>query len=334
MNKVFYGAWGAIFFSLSCQPVTEPGESLLDTGWFEDTGVYDEANCPHYVVSVLPEDGVEDWYVRDVLRVYTSSTRQDEYAVSLRNETLEGLSIALLFDDEQLYFDVIPDEGLLPLTEYVLDVTDCQGTQSVTFYTSELGLPVEGGVSELVGNAYLMDMVGANWVQPVSIGGLMALYFTTPVVFGVQWADASTLDLVAAPGAENLAGEVVQNLLEPSWSIPAVSFEEQPHFETIADEILFVFQGEEFPVHDFVFSGTFSADGEQIGGGLLTGLGDTRNLGAFFEAAGDPGGLCKLAGILGVYCEDCPDGEPYCLALEAIDLDGTLVEGLTLQETN
>ena len=39
-----------------------------------------------------------------------------------------------------------------------------------------------------------------------------------------------------------------------------------------------------------------------------------------------------LAAGIGVECEPCADGEPYCLYIEARDLDGVLLPGLHLVE--
>jgi hypothetical protein len=66
---------------------------------------------------------------------------------------------------------------------------------------------------------------------------------------------------------------------------------------------------------------------------VLSGDGDTRYLGCLIPGSdGDPNAVCALAAPLGVTCEPCPDGEPYCLHIEASDLEGVFLNGVSIIE--
>ena len=86
-------------------------------------------------------------------------------------------------------------------------------------------------------------------------------------------------------------------------------------------------------VGDLELTGTFSADGSYFGGGVFTGLVDTRPLSLAQNPEGDGTDLCVLVSGFGVACADCPtDGEPFCLSLVADGITAEAREGADVVE--
>jgi hypothetical protein len=155
------------------------------------------------------------------------------------------------------------------------------------------------------------------------------------VVLGVRYADERSIDLMAAPGLVSDLGVVTQDRNVPSWNFPLADFSQSPFVDAQAPSIELTYDdgadGVAIPVADFVLQGTFSADGTRLGGGVLEGLGDTRNVGALL---GDdaPNAVCDLAAGFGVECIPCADLLPYCLRLRAEALEAEWIPGLELVE--
>jgi hypothetical protein len=309
-------------------PDSDPG---YETGWFTDTA--DPENCEALVVTTEPEADVSDWYWRSPPTVFVGKANPDAYRARL--ETADGTPVAtnLTWADNGLSFELVLPVGLEPNTAYVLDVTDCRETQRIPFSTSSLGTPLEGGVEGLIGNTYVIDLTAATWIEPGGFGAILALYFTTPVLIGVEYADAAVIDLMGAQGWETDEGDILQNTQQPSFDFPAANFSAAPFFEADADALVIEFDSVAVPITDFALTGTLSADATVLGGGTITGLGDTRNMGTLLDKPDEPGAICDLAATLGAVCEPCPDGESYCMFMRATNVTGNLVPDVTLSRT-
>lgn len=308
-----------------------PGD-LTETGWFDGTGGT-TADCNDRFVSTVPEDGATGWYWHDRPQVWAQTENHAAYQATLQDAAGNRLDASLTWDG--LVGTVEWDGWLEANTTYELTLRDCSTTTTVTFATSELGEPLAIAPQELVGRTYLLDLIGATWVEPATLAPLVYIYFTTPVLLGVQYADASRMVLLGAPGLVDQFGVVTQDTSAPTWAFPPIDFSQSPFLDARADLIVLQYTAYgitvDIPVENYAFQATFRADGASLGGGVLSGRGDTRNLGALL---GDerPEAMCELAGSLGVDCLPCSDGQPLCLDIRAEDVRGTLVDGLHLSE--
>lgn len=322
--------WTLVFLLFGCGGKDDPPDSLLETGWFVDTASYDPETCRHRLVETQPADGVQDWYWRDGPRVFLETDKPERYSITLRQASGVEVDAELKWAEQGLSANFLLNAPLRPRTSYVLEVTDCAERHEIAFRTSDLGRPIDGGPETLRGKTWVLDLVGSDWLEPVGISGLMQLYFTTPVLFGVTMVDEQRIDFLAAPGYRDIFGQLHQNLAERSWDFPIADFSEQPYFDAESDGVVFYFEGTEVPVNHFRFTGTISSDGSRIGGGVLSGLGDTRHMGPLINEGDKPSAVCDLAASLGVQCQPCPDGEPYCLFMHAVNVRGNQVPGLSL----
>jgi len=325
-----------LLLAVGCSGDDEPEpEKLLDTGWFTDTAALATKgeDCPHRFVSSSPAGGETRWYYRDRPYAFVATDSTDQYEAWLVDGGGRRLETEMVWRDGNVAFDLAWEGLLEPSTDYTLWMKDCATTESITFTTSELGAPIEGGPGSLVGNTWRLDLVGATWVEPGALAGLLAVYFSTPILLGVQYADSANIDFIGAPGYIDELGRVRQDV-KPTWDFPVQSFAQQPYFEAEVSsiDIVYVDQTTEFtiPVQDFRLYASIAPDGESLGGARLSGLADTRYMGSLVPGGGDEGSVCELAQTLGVNCVTCDDGQPYCLYLEAEDLDGSLVDDVSI----
>lgn len=308
----------------------KPPQDLLDTGWFTDTA--NPSQCVARVASTEPVDGATAWYWRDFPRVFVESKVDDGFVTRLIDPSGNLVDTHPVWSDDGLNFEVAFDGGLEASATYTLHLEDCATVQDVTFTTDALGAPLLGGPESLAGKTWQLDLANATWRKPEGLGPLLLLYFTIPVLLGVQFSDDTLVDFIGAPGMTSASGKLVQDVAAASWDFPPTPFDQAPYFDAQTDEVTFAFSGTLTPVNDFRFTGTFAADGSRIGGGVLSGLADTRNLGALNNQPDDLDAICALAALIGTACVPCPDGGNYCLDMEVRDVVGTLVPGLSLQE--
>ncbi|MCA9493592.1 MAG: hypothetical protein KC621_26855 [Myxococcales bacterium] len=317
---------------VACKKEEPTPDRLTDTGWFETVGTT-TVDCYDRFVTTVPTDGTHGWYWRDRPVVYAQTENHASYQVWLQDTDGNRLDTSVTWDG--LAGTVEWDGWLSADTTYELVLEDCATTSTVTFDTSELGAPLSVSASSLVGNTYLLDLVDANWVEPATLAPLVYIYFTTPVLLGVQYADSTRIDLVGAPGVVDQFGVVTQDASAPTWDFPLSDFTDSPFLDARVDSLVLQYTDGgvtvDIPVENYVFQATFEPDGRTLGGGVLSGRGDTRYLGALL---GDdsPGTMCELADSLQVPCQPCADGLPYCLDIRAEDIHGTLVDGLRLVE--
>lgn len=303
-------------------------ERLMDTGWFD---VDTDPVCSEHIVDSVPDAGTTGWYWRDVPRVFTNDREFEGYDAWLVDPDGVRPRSTLVWDAEGPVFEVVPESPLEANTTYTLTVSDCEGLHEIPFTTSGLGAPIAGGPTTLQGRTFSLDLGDATWLEPGGVAPLLTLFFDAPVLIGVPLSNDDTLHLNLALGYETDGGEVLQDPVEPAVPFPLVDFGSQPYFEADVPTVDLDFSGVRIPVHEFAFSGTFSPDGNRIGGGTVSGIGDTRFAGPLLGST-DFDEVCVTAAGLGVQCGPCPtDGEPYCLPVSIVDVEGVFVPGLTLQ---
>ena len=320
--------WLVLLLFAGCK--SDP-EKLMDTGWFVDTASMDPADCLHYVVETEPEDGEASWYWRDSPTLWGNTKKADYYSARLVDNSGFLISEELVWAEKGNTCQLALSNGLSPSSSYTLQYDDCRGQYEIDFSTSAFGTPLAGGPQSLEGATFHVDLVGADWVEPGGFAALMSLYFTVPILIGVQWADGQYIDLMGAPGYLDGNGQMRQNTSESTWDFPRADFSAAPYFVALTDEVVFDYIGVDIPVYDFELSATISADGSKLGGGLISGLGDTRHMWSLLGSDEDPNAICTLAASVGVSCQACPDSAPYCLLMRAKNVDGTLIEGLALK---
>lgn len=295
-----------------------------DTGGDTDTVV----PCETVALATSPEDGTTDFYYRDTLGI-TFSDDASGATIQLLDSAGAEVPTTASWGDGNLQVVLTPDASLQGNSAYTLHIEVCEYSGDVMFTTSEYGTALEGDASSLVGNTYVLDLSKADILQPEGLGYLLASYLTEPILLGVASADASTIGLLGAQGYKKNDGTYKQ-VGTDVWVFPDADFTSAPYFAASTDAISIDYSTVAIPIENFSLAGTFASDGSKIGGGWASGLGDTRNMGPLLELGDDPGAVCTLITALGLSCENCSDGEPYCVYLEVEFDEAPLAEGLTI----
>jgi hypothetical protein len=295
-----------------------------------------EEDVSAWVDSTDPRDGDDEVFYRsDVTVDFNTSSVVDP---SLVLETIHGITVPgdqTLVGDE-LTFDPYgddPEQHLQSGTEYVATITWSTGTTQISFTTSDVGTPVLDPWNDLIGHDFVRDLGAATIVQPPM--GMMG-HFNYDTAFHVSAIDTvgGTIELFGAP----VTGDGSHYTQEPCT--PTVAFTgdlagtwTNPHAEFGPFDVAFgafLSPSPDTPMavtlYDYQVSGTFSPDGEEMAGGTMDGLMDTRGLDALVDPDGGEGIACATLDSLGIDCEECPDGSgKLCLAIEVVDIPGDRV---------
>ena len=322
-------AMTAALLLLGCGPGESP-QRLMDTGWFTTSETFAPDTCTTKITGFDPDSGADDWYWQDSPRFWVDNASSDAYTYTLVDTEGVPAPATPSWDENGLILTFELDAPLEPDTDYVLAASDCATQHTVPFRTSSYGQPLTISPDEMIGRTFDLDMLGADWVAPAGAEALIQLYFSSPALLGVRYADDVRIDLLGAPGDEDVFGNLFQGS-GATWDFPIGAFDGSPFFSVDAEQVVFQYDGIEIPIHGAHLEGTWAPDGRSMGGGRLSGLGDTRDLGSFIDQGNEEASaVCDLAAGFGVQCEPCPDGFPYCLFLEALDIEGDLIEGLVL----
>lgn len=297
------------------------------TGNGDDTG----PSCSVTVLDTTPTDGESDFYWRDSLAVSFSDVANDLATMTLLDGSGAEVATSVAWDEGGFQATVVPDAPLEGDADYTFQIDVCDSSTSVAFHTSRFGLPLEVDPSSLVGLTYDYDLAGATYTKPEGLGTVVGTMLSAPLLVGITAADNSSLTLMGAQGKiSDTTGEISQDTNLATWDLGTADFTESPFFSTDADEIDIDYDGSVIPIYNFHVEGTFSSDASVIGGGEADGLADTRNMAPIFNSS-DPNVVCNYATSFGLSCTECPDGETYCMEIQAYFEPAPVVDGLTLE---
>jgi hypothetical protein len=220
-------------------------------------------------------------------------------------------------DEETVFFT--PAEPLAPITAYDATINTCRGDATISFVTSELGLPLE---VDIVGQTWAVDLTQGRVLKPEGVGELIFELGVPLVLVEVQQADDS-LELMGALAND----DGTQDPCTPTIPFPSADFGESPFFEVPASLVTLEVAGMLLPVHEFVLEGTIAADGSWFGGAVIGGELDARELADLIDEVDSPDDLCNLTASFGAPCQPCTtDGEAYCLEVLVDSLVGDPVD--------
>lgn len=336
--------WFLLLLAVACDKGKDPsiptddadgsdGDDTSTTG--DDTGDTDgPLPCTSSFYSSNPEMSDDDVYWRTPVELtFTGAAAEPQTTITAANAAGEAIPLAILWDDAGLNATV-QASNYWPGGEWVtLTVTVCTDVTEVNFGTSNYGQPLEVSAADLVGNTYYFDLGEATYEKPAGLGAIIAIYLSQPLLISVFSASEDRIELIGAQGqTDELTGTIEQDMGLATFGFGEATFNTAPFFSATTPELLIEYSGSEVPIYDFHIEGTFAADGSAIGGGVAKGLGDTRDLGLLLGVGSDPGAVCELASTFGLECSDCPDGNPYCLDIEAYFDEGPLMPGVTVVE--
>ena len=115
-----------------------------------------------------------------------------------------------------------------------------------------------------------------------------------------------------------------------SYPNPPADFSAAPYFAADTERIDIAYGESNIPIENMHLEGTFSPDGTSMGGAWFGGLVNTSELAPLLELGSldEPDVICEYISTFGLSCEDCSDGLPYCIYIEAHFNTASLVEGM------
>jgi hypothetical protein len=288
-----------------------------------DTDTDGGSDCANGIVEFFPADAATGVYYRTTVEVLFEATDGSE---ALTLSSADGdVSGTTTWEDTRAIF--WPDTPLTSSTEYTLQVDYECGSPTVAFTTSEVG---PATTDLLDGNAYSLDLANGRWVEPAGVGSLIgSLIGDVSVLMGISVDNGDSLDMIGALGAGG-----GQDLCTESIPFPdSADFAQNPYFEVSGDAVPINVKGYEVVVENLLISGAFSPDGTYVDGATLGGKIDTRPLGALFGLdADDPNAVCDFLTTLQLACDDCGNGEVYCLSMLVDSMVADQLDGVSIVE--
>ncbi len=318
-----------------------PGKHNDDTGQPTDSGGSDGADggddtapppCTAFFLESTPADGDDDVYFRDhALLRFDGSDIDAQVDVTAVDSSGADLTIAVEFDESGLNATVLAPTDWPAAQVITLNVSVCGEVTPVSFETSEYGAPLTGDVTDLIGRTFFIDLGDAEYAKPAGLGPLIATYLSQPLLVGVEDVSDETIELMGALGyIDSFTGELYQDTSAPSFDFGVADFRGNPYFSASTDSLVILYEGVSVDIFEFHIEGTFDPAMESIGGGIASGLVDTRNVGELMGVGSDPDAACTLAESFGIDCVDCPDGNPWCLEIEGYLDPAPLIPGMEL----
>lgn len=280
----------------------------------DDTGTVDSAEptgCEIDIRETFPAaDSVNAYYLNPI-EFHLSKPHDEDATLSVDgvNGTVEWNA-----DRTTIYFH---HDGLAPATSYSATLSYCRGDATVNFTTSELGSALD---TDILGRTYSIDLSSGRIVTPEGVGAALAPYLDFEILAGVKEIDGDSLVIAGAIGNEDVPG--TQDYCAPTIDFPPADFSGSPYFQLGPQTTTIAVAGYSVDIDDLLISGTFAPDGSYFGGGILSGLIDTRPLVSLvFDDEDDENAICDFILGFGVSCVTCPNGEgDFCLELKAVDL--------------
>lgn len=307
--------------------VDRDSDDIVTTGG--TTGGTTGTDCEVTVSGLSPESGTTDVYYRDVMGVeFDEDASALSPTVSLTDSAGTEIGTSVEFDDTGFKAAITPTTPLEALTEYTLSVEVCENTSAVSFTTSEYGGSLDIEVSALLGSTFNFSLGDAEYTKPEGLGALLSSFLNAPLLIGIDATDGDNIHILGTQGREGDT-EVEPDPAYDIWNFGNADVD-GAYFKSEAANIEIGYDCATIPIYDFQLEGTFAADGTSIGGGSATGLGDSRNMGCLIGAGSDPAAICNYAAGFGFSCDTCPDGNPWCLTIEAWFLPAPVVEGVSL----
>ena len=317
-----------LLFAVACKPdpkdsdtgkVVPGDDTAVDSDDSQDSGDSQDSDtgvpCTTQVLELTPADGATGVYYRDAV---TAAFDGDGSTAlfTLSGGPSEPYSPAWSDGNLKATFDMV----LAPDTTYTFTASICDSSKSVSFTTSHLGTPIAMDPMDLKDVTWKFRLSDdAEITEPAFLDVLASQYVTQPLLVGVTYADATTIDLLGALGFyQETDATYYQDTTEVPWDFPAADFTDSPYFSVTASDVLTLsYNGIAIPIQGFHLEGTIAEDASYIGEGKAWGLMDTRNAGAWVAQPGVESAVCDIASSAGVTCEACDDGEPYCMFIRA-----------------
>ncbi len=276
--------------------------------------------CTAEFASVTPADGAGPVGASTALVVTLDGT-VTEATFTVATDADEAIAGTTTVSDNTATFT--PDGGWPAGATIEWSVQACESEASGSFVVGTLDEALDP--TTLEGDTYTVDLTSATWVSPPGAGVLIGQFFQGVFLLGVTDVEGEDLSCLLGVGEETSGDSYQQDPCYPTVTFEDVDFSGNPYISVQAEQMEFEVQTIAVVVHNVSISGGLTAD--TLVDGRFQGEADLREYSEFgIDCA-------QLEQFLGTPCAPCTsDGEEYCLVVEAVDVTGVRIGGLTLVE--
>lgn len=273
--------------------------------------------CDAVVSRTFPSDGAVDAYYRGTVEFHLSEADPLATVTATFPGTVE-------VRDEGRVIAYTPDAPLAPSTAYEATLDYCGGTPTIGFTTSVLGAPLES--VDLVGRTFRIGLMDARFDGAPGLAEVAATLLARALLVEVVALDETGVSLRVALGDDDAAA---QHPCMGTIDLPAADFSMAPYFTLQATDVSFGSSGTTVDLASFAFTGTLSPDATWMGGGTFRAVLDARDVASLLDTSAD--GLCSVAAGLGIPCGECADAEPMCVTIDADQIVGEWLDGVSVE---
>lgn len=294
------------------------------------TGDGGTSACDVEITSNFPADGSDDAYYRTTVEFKLNKADPNGTPTITVNGGGSDVAGTTTLSEDSKTVIFTPSSPLASNTTYTATIEFCRGEDSISFTTSGLGAPLTASID---GNAYVVDLQGADFVQPAGVADLLLGQLENNILLGVK-SSSPNLQMI---GAISEDGSTAQDMCNESIPFPAADFSQSPYFQVGPQDTTISVAGFDVDILELAVSGTFASDGSYFGGGTLAGELDARLLAPLVGdllGTTDPDAICGVVAGFGVSCQACSsDGQPYCLEVFVRDITATKLSASVVEVT-
>ena len=309
---------------------SKDGDDDSGFGSSTDGGVADGCEVEEVSPAYPEADGAEFYYRGHVEFVFDGI--DEDATITVTDGAGGAVDGSTSWEENKLSF--APTAPLAPSTQYSATLSHCGGDSTIGFMTGTLGSALDANV-DLTNKTYVVDLDSARFVKPAGVGGLLLGMLEQYILLGVTSVSDTEIQMLGAISKSK--EDENQDTCDPSINFPtAADFTTAPFFSVGPESTELSVAGISVVINDLMIAGDFASDGSYIGGAILAGLLDARDLAGVLVDNGlieddDPNAVCELIATFGVLCEACTDGEDYCLSIyvdqiTARESDQTLIQ--------
>lgn len=262
--------------------------------------------CTNSISETFPAQNATNAYYRGTVEVKLAVAEADA-TIAVADAAGAEVAGSVSVEGRQVVFT--PSAPLAPSTQYTATVTYSCGEAPFSFTTSEVGGAADG--ADVEGSVYNLDLASGRFVQPPGVGALLQEYLDVGILIKVLSVEGTSIEMYGAISEDDGS----QSTCDPTIPFPTADFSANPYFQVGPQQTTISVQGYSVTIDDLFVSGSFSPDADYIAGAVLKGKIDTRPLVPLLSPDGGEDEICNLATTIGVSCEDCGNGEVFCLSL-------------------